>query len=106
MASSVCIACTSLCVKEADTRHVGSRIGNFMVGLEVGNHHCSFGDHIKHPHTRGGGIAMKVDAFGIAGSKTLMVTLWCSLGNVLVTRQPKGTATVRKVPAKAGERRS
>jgi hypothetical protein len=25
MASSVCIACTSWCVKEADTRHVGSR---------------------------------------------------------------------------------
>jgi hypothetical protein len=51
-----------------------------MVGLEVGNHHCSFGDHIKHPHTRGGGIAMKVDAFGIAGSKTLIGDFTVLLG--------------------------
>jgi hypothetical protein len=28
MVSSLCIACTSLCVNEADTRQVGSLIGN------------------------------------------------------------------------------
>jgi hypothetical protein len=41
-------------------------------GLEVVNHHCSSRDHDKHPHTRGGGVAMKVDTFGLTGSKSLI----------------------------------
>ena len=51
-----------------------------MVGLEVGNHHCSSGDHIKHPHTWGGGVAMQVETFGIAGSKTLIGAFTVLLG--------------------------